>query len=615
MPSADNTKAESLLDEGRLHLDAGDMARAEAKFRAAAAISDLPAARNNWALCRYLADAHAEALEILAPILADAAPAPFARALASRALTELGQRESATRELNAAIRDLDASFAAAQRPQGVLATAWVEYTMLVKQAAGELGLDHLVLDLHGRWPGRDLPAGAFAAGVAAFHLGRYAQAAKYWRRIAAPGWSRLMGAYATVAEWVDAGMVPSFRLEYDFHNDVHEAGASADDAMEIAGRGGVRVRMLASLFEPDSDDKASLTASLIAVTGDWGVDLAQRLLAGTKVPLPLKMGAARALVSAGVLAPNTPIPVVLEGRPTTILIKAVDIQEESAEAQTVVDNARLLRDAGKHAEALALLDDLTFRNVLYPPAMMMQANLMRTLGNLDGARNLLETLEKYAPDDPGVLFNLTGLWMQYRDVERARSYASRIDTADTSPEFKRMLAQMKEQLRQFELFASPPTGEEIATAMREEIEEKPISLNVRLAPAVKQVPVQWLNAAATHYGLAPTKRRAEREKALAAQLQDPERLRALLAAESDDVRAALQYLIEAGGWCKLPALTKRFGSLDPDGFFWDEQLPTSAIGRLRLLGLVFIGRAVIDGRRYKVAVIPADLRGALAAAV
>lgn len=83
-------------------------------------------------------------------------------------------------------------------------------------------------------------------------------------------------------------------------------------------------------------------------------------------------------------------------------------------------------------------------------------------------------------------------------------------------------------------------------------------------------------------------------------------------AEPADVRAALRYVQDAGGWCKLQALTRRFGTLDGDGFFWDESPPSSTIGRLRLRGLLYVGRAVIEGKRHKVAVIPADLRDIVA---
>lgn len=47
MPSPKPDKAIALLDEGRAHLDAGALAKAERCFQAAAAITAQPAARNN----------------------------------------------------------------------------------------------------------------------------------------------------------------------------------------------------------------------------------------------------------------------------------------------------------------------------------------------------------------------------------------------------------------------------------------------------------------------------------------------------------------------------------------------------------------------------------------
>lgn len=279
MPSQDIGKAISLLDEGRAYLDAGDRAQAESCFRAAAAISDLPAARNNWALCRYLAGAHAEALQILAPVLRAAEPVPFSRALASKLLTALGERDKARRELQAAIRDLDAGLVEAQWRHAEVAPAWVEYTVPIKQAVGALGLDRMVLDLHGRWPGRDLPSGAFAAGAAAFHLARYEQAAKYWRRITAPGWKGLMAAYVRVANLAEAGLVPPFRLDYEVYENTEKAGQAKRSPEALAARGAVRVRMLAYLFDPDAPDKGETAHALIEGTGQWGLELGHRLLA------------------------------------------------------------------------------------------------------------------------------------------------------------------------------------------------------------------------------------------------------------------------------------------------------------------------------------------------
>lgn len=603
------------MDEGKAHLTAGRRQQAEACFRRAASTYMTPAALNNWALCRHLQGDHEDALRILTPALGGAAPAPFARALASLAHSAQGRREAARDLLGAAIRDLDAGLANPAVRDGLAGPAWVEYTALIKQAAGELGDHRLVLELHGRWPGRDMPQGAFAAGVAAFNLRRYTQAARYWRGIAGRDWHRLMEAYAGVADLAELGLVPPFALEYDPGFDWQPETKDADAARALAARGAVRMRFLGLLFDGDVDQAGAMAHSLMAETGDWGVDLGRRLLAGSAVPMPLKMAAARALTDAGIFAPGEPIPVVHQGRQTSLILKQMDILDEDPELDRVVAEAIRLRDSGRKDEAYWLLNDLTGRGIAYPPAMLTLANLMRERGEMESARGLLESLEQLAPQHPVLLFNLAGFWLQKGNLGRARQYADRIDPAAATPELRGRLADLQERLRQTALVTDLPDVNAIGDAMRDELDQKPISLDISLAAALKRIPVQWLNAAATLHRVAPARRRPQRERLLAAALRDPAQLQAALAPERPEVRAALRLLLEQGGWSKLQVLSRRYGIQDGDGFWWDEQPPTSPVGRLRALGLVCVGRARVDGKLHKVAVVPVDLRGVLAAAL
>lgn len=212
----DYERAASLLDRGRRLLDDGHHDQAESLFRQAAAACPIPAAYNNWALCRLEAGDPTGALQALSPLLRDPSPAPYSRALASLALQERGDTSEAKRLLLQAIRDFDQGQADPGSHFAMPDAAWIEYTALIKRAAGKLGEHQLVLDLHKRWPGQEFPAGAFAAGVAAFNLGRFARASRYWRRIKSPAWRRRMEAYAQVADLAETGVVPPFPLEYDF---------------------------------------------------------------------------------------------------------------------------------------------------------------------------------------------------------------------------------------------------------------------------------------------------------------------------------------------------------------------------------------------------------------
>lgn len=323
----------ALMDQGRAHLDAGRRPQAEQAFRSAAKISPTPHALNNWALCRYLTGDHPGALRILAPLLGDPAPLPFTRALASLAEQAQGHREAAGDLLHRAVRDFEAGVREAGERGGVPEPAWVEYTILIKQAAGELGDHRLVLDLHRRWPGRDLPQGGFAAGVAAFNLGRFDQAAKYWRRIIHPEWRRPVAAYARVADLVAQGVVPPFDLEYTPATTAEErddgptarkgsapeqgtaAGRDGATGSALAARGTVRIQLLAFLFDEAVQDAGAVAQSLMAASGAWGVELGRRFLAGSSVPMPLKLAAAKVLTEAGLFAPGDRSPSSTRGAP------------------------------------------------------------------------------------------------------------------------------------------------------------------------------------------------------------------------------------------------------------------------------------------------------------
>lgn len=603
-------RAHSLLDQGRKYLDDGKRVEAEGCFRSAARACAIPAALNNWALCRYLAGDWADARQILSPLLAGYDPAPFSRALAALTYVGQGDHVAARRLLKEAIRDFEVGLARPETRGAASETAWKEYSILIKQAAGALQDHRLVLDLHSRWPMSEYPLGVFMAGVAAFNLQKFEQAARYWQRIANPRWQRLMQAYVRVSNLVADGIVPPFGLEYEPGELEIPKKANEETVRRLVALGSTRVRYLAYLFEPNNEDPAQLVDVLITYTGDWGIELAHRLLRGAKVPMRMKSGAARALTDLGVYAPGEEIPIVHDGRPSKIVLKPLEFQEETPELQRLLAEAVRLRDAGRGEEAYRMLSDLYLQGVAFPPAMITLANLMRSRGELEPARSILETLDKAFPDEPAILFNQAGLWMQLGDVAKARQFARRIRPEGMGPAFKERLAELEAALEQQELAGLWDSGR-MGDLYRDAQDQRPISPEVKVGTALKQVPVQWLNAMADRYGVPSARRRPEREKHVIAALADPKQIRRALGAEAEEVCAALRYVLEQGGWCKLQGLTKRWGTQEGDGFWWDEQPPASIIGRLRMLGLLFVGRHDIGGRRHKVAVVPLDLRRTL----
>ncbi|MGE5508871.1 MAG: tetratricopeptide repeat protein [Chitinophagales bacterium] len=601
-PPKDTTNTERLLDEGKAHLEAGRLGKAEACFRAVAKASDLPPARNNWAFCRFKRGDYAGALEVLQPLLHGVVPAPYSRALASLSCSALGERGKARQHLEQAVRDLDAVLGVQAHPWGAAEPAWVEYSVVVAEAAIKLGDYRMVLGLHSRWPGREFANRGFLAGIAAFNLGRFERAAKYWQKVTDPKWVRALSAFILVANLAQQGLVPPFPLESD-SADTRQVRDEASLSALIRTSGAARVPILAALFGGVPYLPTGALRQLIAQTEDWGLELGRRVLKGS-VALNLKMEAAHALVDRGVYAVGEPIPAIHEGRATTLVVSQVELRQRDPELERIVAEAQRLRDSGERDEAYRLLEKLELEGVAYPPAMLTLANLRRDRGKLEEARVTLEALEDAFPDDPTVLFNLAGLYLQKGDLLRAHEYATRVNPKGQSPELRERLEALKRHLTSLRW----PDPDAAADSWRRKEEEKPVSPEVTLQKALKGIPAPWLNAAAAAHGIGSVPRRGEREQLLAEALQNTPHLRQVLASQSPGVRSALRFLLEKGGWCKLSVLTRRFGPLDGDGYWWNEKPPASTVGQLRVLALVFVGRTQIEGKAHKVAVVPVELR-------
>ena len=147
---------------------------------------------------------------------------------------------------------------------------------------------------------------------------------------------------------------------------------------------------------------------------------------------------------------------------------------------------------------------------------------------------------------------------------------------------------------------------------REEVESKAMQLNTSLQAALNKQPGIWMEAIYAALGLGEATKKSERIKAIATELPAPEFLRDVLNRLPEESREALRFVMESGGWIKYGELTRWFGTEEGDGWFWNEQPPTSTLGLLRLHGLLFVGKAGIGGRQWKVGVIPKELRVALA---
>ncbi|MGB9904895.1 MAG: hypothetical protein ACPLQO_09560 [Desulfotomaculales bacterium] len=56
------------------------------------------------------------------------------------------------------------------------------------------------------------------------------------------------------------------------------------------------------------------------------------------------------------------------------------------------------------------------------------------------------------------------------------------------------------------------------------------------------------------------------------------------------------------------AVTRRFGTTEGDGFFWEAGEPASPLGFLWSRAMVMVGKAVLNNRHCKIAAVPVELR-------
>jgi tetratricopeptide (TPR) repeat protein len=142
---------------------------------------------------------------------------------------------------------------------------------------------------------------------------------------------------------------------------------------------------------------------------------------------------------------------------------------------------------------------------------------------------------------------------------------------------------------------------------REQENEKPISVKVKLQTALNKTPADWIDGMALRLGLSTDGLKRDKVAAITQRLMSKEGLEGAVAGLSEKARAALALTLK-DGWVAYGALTEQFGAETGDGWWWVEKEPESVVGRLRLAGLVFVGTASIQGSRTQVAVIPVDLR-------
>jgi hypothetical protein len=141
---------------------------------------------------------------------------------------------------------------------------------------------------------------------------------------------------------------------------------------------------------------------------------------------------------------------------------------------------------------------------------------------------------------------------------------------------------------------------------------KLIKTAMKLKTALSKLPTEWIDGMARGWDRLEKPTRKERELDLVDFLQSEECYLQLTAVLQPGERAALKMVQDNGGYIQYGKLSKAFGEETADNYWWTEHPPQSVIGRLRYLGMLYVGKAPIKSRIMKVAVIPKELQPLLA---
>ncbi|MGB9859047.1 MAG: hypothetical protein ACPLQP_03835, partial [Moorellaceae bacterium] len=539
-------------------------------------------------------------------------------ALASRICCSLGREEEARRRLNQAVQSFETGLSEMLHTLKKVPSNFCEYTVIIMQAAADLKDHRQVFELYRRWePYHVSWENKFLAGVACFNLGRYKRAAGLWASIAEV--HHLFDAMQQVAFLVERGVVLPFEMSYKIYEaeeieKMLEEAATDEEARRRCWQDGyIRMALLSYILkEGETPDTGRIAYSLAAYGGEWGEKLGWKILESPIFGRVAKMGVAQAFVERGLLKENEPVRMNIDGEERLVEIKKTPIVlGPDEELDAVVEKAFELRDKGRVDEAIKLLQDLHYQGTFYPRAMMALANLLRQKDELEEAFKIMQMLEELAPEDPAVLFNSAALMLQMDNIEEARYRLDRIDRRGLSKEFLEKLKLLEEQIKAQEFLLDLP-GRLVGLYAEDErryIEEKPLPTDPTLSRGLKNMPANWLYAACRNNGLKPARVRREREKQLIDFLTRRENLETLVQEylEEED-RELLKYLLQKGGWSRIAAVTRKFGSMEGDGFYWEEREPESPLGFLWSNALVMVGKAVIEGKHAKIVTIPIELR-------
>ncbi len=164
-----------------------------------------------------------------------------------------------------------------------------------------------------------------------------------------------------------------------------------------------------------------------------------------------------------------------------------------------------------------------------------------------------------------------------------------------------------------ELMTPDVVMEHLRAEWRRELEEKTLRANTTLQAALNKLPALWVKAICERVGLPEFRLAKERVKALVKHLPEKKSLGDIWRQLPEPPRRMMKWILdEQNAAAPIGKLEDRFGADTDTSWFWDDgEIPTTALGLLRVYGLAFVGMTRIGTEKKRSAVVPLELRDGL----
>jgi len=612
--------------EGQDLLNTGKAKAAERKFRDAIEICEyaIPAL-NNLALCMQLRGDIKRAIRTAHRVLDFHPTDVFAQCTLAECYQEMGRTGKARSHIKQAVSLLE-------NPDVPL-----DKLLKVLEALARLNWDEKIIDVYRSYREgigfEDAMDGIswFYIGVATANLGLIDEALLHFRRAFDEDHRiKLAQVHAEALLLVRDNKVPSFRFLYQTREK-----EEAFDPKHLSDE--IKPILVAGLWNKSLDeDYGHHVVELLTVWEDaWAEKFLRSIIIQPELSDDVKMHAVTALVERGALGEDEPIEMLIDGMKRMVVINKEKVPTPSPEAAKQFELGLSRAEAGDTAGAEGAYRKALKINPDFPEVLVNLANICRSTDRTEEGAQMLERAVDLTGNLKAIL-NLAVVYILEQDrIEEGEDLLSMLEIdeidEDLLPIYYRLIGHLDVYSGDFDaarnafnrLIALQPDDETAkdllgwvarAEAVREYDREmwnrrrdrylrQPVDSKMPLVMALQNLTKDNLIGIMHWYDLSYGSMRKEQiAETLADHLRSEEI--DILEDTSGDAWEVLEYLTSVGGSAPLAPLEEKFGGTEDDSIDWKYELPTSSIGELQSMGLLFVGQ---DTSKETIAFIPKEI--------